>query len=805
MAATTISATADGFEARKETDTWPGEWYQEGNSSIGVTVSKPDQNLIGFFASYDYRYKSAVKFGPINIGPTDSVSQFDFTFNISEARKRVQLKVKAVKDSTIVLGPSALPSNQVLTSATVNVSTSEFTDYNEFDYWTITQPNETINLAPLVQEVIQDPTWQSGNYIWFVIDFDDFGDVPGPNGWLYFYSVEHPTETPAQVTYEAGVGVVVTSVGGDNKIQNGQQAISVIGVNFDALTSIKITSGGVDYPQTKEYVSNTALNFNVVGNLPVGPATFVAVYGGNQATLAIEIEQVIVIPEGIVTSIDGFEYVDEFSSFPGPWVTKTQDAIYSVAFTNQILVGRYNGQISKASFKVGPIDLDQGTSLSTFKLLLNIANGFADGTVKIQAVADPTDADIGTSNVISSQTLTTASVVDNWRNWPNQNPGGSWVPDTNPYPISIRAVAQEVINNAGWTSGSSIQFIVDFDSVGANQGWLQIWARESGNPTATVTYTLAADGAITSVSSDNVIYTDETNIVILGENFGSITNFNISKGGISENQSPKSVSPTRIVFDLALGSIVADTGYTLSFDSGGTTLSTTIEVIAAVATPSIVSVNGNNTIRDSDKNVVISGTAVAAATSISIFKDTKIEAQTILTAAATSLTFDFRRGNLGYGDGYTLRVVIAATNYDFTVRIEPAAGLSFVALTSADVLNNSIAFDADPPFVAGDILVYQNISNQGFPVTVNGNWRPTIVSNTSPEDYFLVRVWDSVTCLHDTDFQKIVFRNTDYFVVNPLPVLTFSPIEAGDVEVDVSDQNELWIPICPESDGEDFT
>ena len=437
---------------------------------------------------------------------------------------------------------------------------------------------------------INGANWTSGDFINFVVDYVASPDVLGR---MQINSTENSgvDGVVAELTTTAEVGLpTITSVNGDDKIKSGDLNIAVVGTNFTNANRLRIYRDTEEEVQTIISNDGTEIRFDYDGGLTAGTGYKLAVRVDQVETdidIEIEPETTVGVPVSIVQVFaqdDYIEYTDlDVSPFPGTLAGVTDATSETDFLGSSIVVGKIGYSGGSNSFygavKIGPITENANTVFNSFNLRLPVSSAYKYNNMTIKAVADPS-IEIGPGVLPSAQTLTTASRLENSSNWVNSDPTSYWLPEANPKPIDVKSIAEEVLTHPNWSSGSSIWFVVTFSDLGGLQGWVSwLSTKQIESDPAGVRYSVNFEPTINSVSSDNIVALGEEGVTIAGANLSGASNLLIEKGAISEAQTIISNDDNSIVFDVTTGAIVADTGYTISFEIGGITFSDTIEFI----------------------------------------------------------------------------------------------------------------------------------------------------------------------------------------------------------------------------------
>lgn len=562
-------------------------WFQSLGDYTGRSGATLQQTVpVGYDAFLTQKFNPCFQFDALAINSSDSIEEAFLTIYLDRAYRYVQFDVKAYADPDTPEPSNSFSSDYQAygSSTTQYISQSDQNQGN--DYWNPISDPVAIDVTSHLRELISHPNWSSGKRAVFVLRSYDY-DVDDNNGLFYIHSTENPTANAARLVYEITVVPTITTVGGDDKILADESNVVITGTNLAGASALRIYKGSNSYPQTISTTSATEIQFNSAGNIPTGTGyTLEVTVDTATVTRTVEIEEEVIIVENVtagdaaLTAVDGHEYVDTGTGFPGTWETKSS-VTSTTYFTDGIMVGRWDGNDFKTSIKIGPLAINNSDVLFIAELNLNVIQNYKYNNIKIQAVANPDAADIGTGNIISSQSLTTATATTSTSTWGNSASIGYWVQTVNPKNIDVTAIAQEVINHANWSSGDYIQFVIDFvDDLSGLQGMTRLGTNDdSAINGSTFSFSVDDGVTITSVSGDDVIELGELNCTIVGKNLASASNLNINKGGISENQTITSNTDVNITFDVTTGAIVADTGYTIQFDVGGTTYTHTVEFV----------------------------------------------------------------------------------------------------------------------------------------------------------------------------------------------------------------------------------
>ena len=596
----TVSTTEDGhqyrtydFDTNVASDVSTGTYQGVVYTSL-YTGSTEAVIRAGYFASR--RYNACAVFESLAIDPDESIGTATVTLTLSGCIGSPVLSIKAILDENAP-NPSITypPDNEAKTAASVRIDMKEDANWSPTaDYWVPAVTSVVVDVKAILQECVNHSSWQNTGK--FVLSIEstlwggDSHSLEGLNdGTIGIESTENSSGVEASLTYTLTSVPTISSVSGDDIVIADESNIAVAGTNLSGASALRIYKGSNSYPQTIDTNTSTEIQFNIAGNVPVDTGYSLEVTI-DQQTITQTIEVKNSTPEGgagtdnvstgsILTAVDGHEYVDSGTGFPGTWETQASPTS-TTYFSDGLMIGKYDGNIFKASMKLGPITANNSDSLLVAELLLNVLNNYKYNSFRIKAVADPDASDVGAANLISSQALTTAEVSEDNSSWSNVNPYSNWVQTVNPKPINITSVVQEVIDHANWSTGDYIQLIIDYADAGGSQGMTRLYSNDDQAGNASTLYISINDGpSITTVSSDNIIEIGEESCTIAGLNLSSASNLNINKGAISENQTILTNTSTSIVFDVATGAIVPDTGYTIQFDIGGDTYTHTVEFV----------------------------------------------------------------------------------------------------------------------------------------------------------------------------------------------------------------------------------
>jgi len=594
----TINASADGHQYRT---------YDSGTDVLGDVSTGTYQNVVytsvytganeaviraGYFAGR--RYNACTVFEGLAIDPSESIGTATATLTLAGCIGSPKLMVKAIlSDDDPSPSATYLPDNAVKTTASTEIDMKEDANYDGgADYWVPAVTSLVVDIKAILQECVNHTSWQNTGKFVLSIESQPYGGhflFNLNDGSVGIDATEHALGVEASLTYTLTNVPTISSVSGDDVVIADEFNIAVAGTNLSGASALRIFKGANSYPQTIDTNSSTEIQFNIAGNVPVDTGYTLEVTIDQQTvTQTIEVRNSTieggagtdnVTEDTSLTAVDGHEYADSGVGFAGTW--ETQSSVTSTTyFTNGLMIGKYNGNIFKASMKIGPITANNSDSLLVAELRLNVLNNYKQNDFRIRAVADPNAADIGAANVISSQALTTAVVSENNANWANVNSISNWVQTVNPKPVNVTTVVQEVIDHANWSSGDYIQLVIDYADGGGSQGMTRLYSNDDQAGNASTLFISINEGpSISTVSSDDIIEIGEESCTIAGLNLSSASNLNINKGAISENQTILTNTSTSIVFNVATGAIVPDTGYTLQFDIGGDTYTHTVEFV----------------------------------------------------------------------------------------------------------------------------------------------------------------------------------------------------------------------------------
>lgn len=816
MVAATIAS--DGFEFLLQADPKPGFWRTSTSDAdipdSGVTVY-PNNIICGFTNEPIYQYIAAIKVGPLSITTIQRVSSFPLVITPTGAYKNTDFTVRGLLNSNAELGYTNRPSQANLTTEKVSFTTNQLTGYNPTDFW-VPSSNITLQMNSVVNEVLQNPNWSTGDYIWFVFTPTYLDDT----GFFRFRATESVSGTSVTANYTISGFPEITTTGGDDIVRLGERDVEVIGTNLLGTSRVVIYDADLNrYTQELVSVTDTKVVFNVAGSIVPYLIYKIELLVYNYViTAPVEVyESTSADPSAgtsqmgtNITADDGHEYG---ASFPGTWESKSSASSGTNFFPDQIIIGEWDGRKFKASIQTNEINLPSGSTFEYFYIKMPIMRCYKQVEMVIKAIADP-DVVVGVSNVITGETLTTASVTVDNGGWVGFNPTGYWTPSENPKIANVGAIAAEVMSHANWSANKKITFVIDYNVL-STQGFVGISARDSGVSSATFEWATAVNLVrIDSVSVDDVIDLGEVAIQIVGVGFLGATNLVISKGAISQAQTIDSVTNNRIFFNLTTGTLVADTGYTLSFDVGATTYSTTIDIEGAPATATIQSISGNNIIRHTEEVVVI-GVDMDTIDAINITQGAITESYSIKVQNTTRVTFDFTRNSLAMGAA-TFNAIIGGTTLSSSIQIYPELGYESVTLTDATNKDNSLVYNADPAFAIGDQINIKTQSEEGFIISINGDgsFIAYEAAQTNQNITFYAESYDKSTQTW-YDKELITMKPEGFFSLNVLGGSEFSStgivIDSQVVEdidppvIAPSTELERWVDVSKPDTGEDWS
>lgn len=775
-----VPIAADGFEWYVKGGAPPGEWQENADDQNGSDNGISQfgrQILVGVDGNPDNVYIGAYRVGPIPIAPGGRVTSFRLFLRPEGYFSDLDFRIRAIADPSVDLTYGQTPTRFAWTEASSFYSTSSIDGYTFGESWT--QPGGG-GFGPKLQfianEVLAHPNWTNNGYIWFILN-----PLPAETGegYMFLKAIEGADGTRVTATYEETAAPVITSVSDDDIVRIGEIGVQVVGTDLEFTESIIVESPSFAVVQNVLTKSSTLATFDLTGSFPLGSATLRLTSGGLETTKAITIADAdgnTGSDTGTIGSAlcleDGHEYAPVGSGFPGTWESVASAASSVEFWPNQVITGVFSGNVFKSSLRIGPINLPQNQAFDYVRLVLPIQQCYAQTDFNIQAIADP-DVVVGTGNIITGETLTTAAVRLNNNTWVNYNETGYWTPQETPKRIDVTDIFEEVIANGNWAAGKYVTFILDYVNVPFVGGITGVTATESTNPSSSIEFRTSAGPNIVSVSGDNIVSIDELNVGIVGSNLLGAGSLLIEKGAISEAQTITSNDGNLITFDLNTGAIVADTGYTLSFVINSVTYSTTIDIGATPGGTSISSVGANNRIRHEQTNVKISGTGLDNIGSINIFQGVINEQYPIKTQSATQLTFDFYRGKLKCGTA-TLRLIEGVANTDVTVSVIPLEGSSWVDIADATNRDDSLIFNSDPAFEVGDQIVYQELSDQGFRLNVSTGGVVVIRDGKQTNDdiTFKVQSYDASTATWYEE-ELITYKPSGFNAQNELGGVSF--------------------------------
>ena len=778
-----------------------------GYSNIALSTSTPPSVL---------RYTTVFSF-PIPVARGSTFSSAILELPALFARSGLTFIVQAYRDQTAPDASSANYSHlQPKGAVSIVFNTATLTNYNSaYTQWSLVGNKITLNIKNLLEEAVAHSTWGNSLGVFRISLSPAAYATPSSNiGDILFYYDEAPAFLGAFIDYTVNPAPTITRVSFDDSIAAGELNVQVDGTNLGAVDRITLYNRdtAIEYALTISSKTATRIYFNMSGAVAVGPNyTFRAYIGiqlaatinvGVRAAAATEPEVVEPPPPTVLTSIDGHEYTLLANPFPGTWESigtlTTFGSTSNAATTQRIAVGKWNGYYFKLNMKIGPVNVAKNASIFSANLNLSIATCYKYLDLKIQAVDNPNDPDIGVANIISSQTLTTATVTEDNSSWINASATDRWVPQVNPKNINVTSIVQEMVNNANWVSGDYIQFVIDrvgtYDGSGID-GAVFINSNESTAGVATTLDVIISTGtSITSVSGDDVIELGEQSCTIIGLNIASASSLNISKGGISENQTILSNTNNKIVFNVVNGAIVAGTGYTLSFIVGGTTYSKTVDFIAAGVGTNIASIGAADIIRKGDTNVPLVGVGLAAIEAVNVAYGEYTEVQTIVSITDVLILFNAVQRRLGYGAATLTVISDVGVETSFSVTLLPEITKDYVVLGTPSTGDASLTFNDSPAFTAGDIIEFDKVSANGFSVSVSNTGVPSIQGGQG-QDSFVVRGYDASTGIWYAE-QTVTFLGQGYFTRNSAPFVYVATLVGSAAAVG----GEVVIPPEPEDD-----
>lgn len=563
--AATLLTAVDGHEYVLTATGFPGTW--ETKSSVGSTVYFTDGIMVGTLETNSY--KASIKFGPMYVDNSAVLISADLNLNVLQNHMYNDLRIKAVADPDAAdIGAANIISSQTLTTAEISVANSEWANSNDIDYWIQTVNPKNISITAVLQEVIDHANWSSGDYVQIVIDFADLG---GLQGHTRLGTNDESGSVPSTLSYVIDDGVAITTISGDDVIELGELGVTIVGRNLGSASNLIISKGAISEAQTISSNTSTNIIFDVTTGAIVPDTGYTVSFDIAAVTYThtVEFVQGGGVNTGTVSQVsDGYEDT----------VTNTWHDEY--ATENVCLVG-YSpflpAELGTAVAKIGPLNVQRGQTLTTGDLTWACDwasfGAFKTLDIRFYAVADPSAADVGSGNLPSAQTLTTAYTEVDTTTWAGADPFSYWVPGAEV--IDISAVVQEVVNSANWTNGSYVQIIIRPQNYYAGNAGLSFNSTESGGTLLSFDYVTAAATNIASINATNEIRTGDTSISLLGTDLGSATALTITDGTYTQAQTIDSNTSTEVVFDFTQGSLgytanatleltIAGIGYTFS-------------------------------------------------------------------------------------------------------------------------------------------------------------------------------------------------------------------------------------------------
>lgn len=616
----TVSASNDGFVVRDynvaaQDPTSLGEYHTKSGSASG-TAAEVNAIICGYFQAPTKRYDASFTFNNLQIAKGSTVKSAVLRLYVQRCYATFMFNVYIGKNpKDLIPGPSNDPTFKNSSLYDLGDSIKFFNGNSNpnivpYFYWNWNAAYIDIDVSAHLRELIGQSNYAIGDRANFFVrpakiskNTTDNFDEGDNEGYIAFKAVESGTK--AQLIYEVAAPVelpTITSVSGDNEIKAGETNVVIAGTNLGNTNIVRLISGTATYQQTLTFKSATELRFNL-SNVPSNSAytltitTATGATASKDVTVRDELGTVIPTPETpadpevpaenvtsatVYTSKDGHEYDTTTSYASGIWENSASvtSCTQYLSEYDRLFVGTWNGFTFKAHMKLGPFNIAKGATISLARLDLKIDTHYKKNNFIVRAVANPQAPDLGVGNDITAQTLTTASVSNSTEAWTNYNGTDFWKQTPNPYPLNVTPIVQEMVNKANWTSGSYINFVIDYVPDPSQQGHTRFYSNDSSANKASSLYFIVNNGTeITSVSNDNILEIGEKNATIIGFNLTGATNLRITKGATNVAQTIKSVTDTTVIFDVTTGAIVPGTGYTVSLDVGGKTYSKTVEFV----------------------------------------------------------------------------------------------------------------------------------------------------------------------------------------------------------------------------------
>jgi len=370
---------------------------------------------------------------------------------------------------------------------------------------------QSSDLTNIIQEIISQVGWNSGQSIAFIIDgygmrtaesFD--GSQTGAPTLHVEYSTNGDSAPVADFTATPNAGSAPLEVSFDGTTSSDNSAIASYSWNFGDGTNSTGATTSHTYP-AGTYTATLTVTDDT-GNTNSISQTITSIDPNAATILNIQVNS---------SSDDAEEYAD------GTMLLSSSDLELTQEFSNQTIGMRFNGIAIPANAVISSAYLQfqvDESSTGTTQLTIHGENNVNPATFTTN------------DNNITSRSLTNTSSTWSPATWANVNEQGAAQRSNDLSPI-----IQEVIGLSGWNSGQSMVFIIDgngnriaesFDGSPTGAATLHIEYSIDNNPAPTASFTATPNSGNASleVSFDGTASSDDSAIVSYSWDFGDGTN-----------------------------------------------------------------------------------------------------------------------------------------------------------------------------------------------------------------------------------------------------------------------------------------
>ncbi len=235
------SIEKDGFEYSSDLVTW--NWADQQAGWVYAWAQENDL-YIGQYGTTEQMCHMVAKIGTLAINRGQTVNSALLKLNFRNIYKNAVFTIKAVLDSDGFGDPSGANlisgSGETLTTASVTVDTRSNPltgsipldgTVNGTGNWNVLTNPFSINILPIVQEVVNNAAWPATAGGSIVLIFEWIDDA-GITGNVSIWADEHATESAMEIDYDATIIPAVISVSGDDTITKSEGSVSVVTDNL---------------------------------------------------------------------------------------------------------------------------------------------------------------------------------------------------------------------------------------------------------------------------------------------------------------------------------------------------------------------------------------------------------------------------------------------------------------------------------------------------------------------------------------------------------------------------------------------